>query len=99
MHGFFFYINVDTCELGFHPLSCHTVFYGGDGGSRRYGPTILFFGTLQSVSVVGWGGGFVPMVMVMERGDGTGAWSFSNMSVLQWILLHCTVCYFGESDS
>jgi hypothetical protein len=34
----------------------------------------------------------VPMVTVVERGDVIGAWSFSNIRILQSILLHCIVC-------
>jgi hypothetical protein len=36
-------------------------------------------------------GSFVPIVIMMERGDTTGAWSFPNINVLQSIMLCCTV--------
>jgi hypothetical protein len=35
--------------------------------------------------------------MVVERGDATGSWYFSNITVLQSSLLKCTVHQLGES--
>jgi hypothetical protein len=52
--------------------------------------------------MVSIGGGlqrFVPVDMVVGRGDVTGASSFSNISVLQSILLHCIVCLLGGEGS
>jgi hypothetical protein len=43
------------------------------------------------VSISGGVGRFVPVVIVLERGDAAGAWSFSNISVLQSIPLHYIV--------
>jgi hypothetical protein len=44
---------------------------------------------------------FVPMVMVVERGDATGAFSLFQIlnSVLQLISLHCIARQFGENDN
>jgi hypothetical protein len=39
------------------------------------------------------------VAMVMERWNGTGAWSFPDTSALQSILSHCTVHLLGESDT
>jgi hypothetical protein len=50
------------------------------------------------VNISGVVGRFVPMVMVVGRGDATGTWSFSNIRVLQSILLCCTVHQLCESD-
>jgi hypothetical protein len=44
---------------------------------RRYGRTIPFFRCFK-VCISGVEGRFVPMVMVVERGDAAGAWSFSE---------------------
>jgi hypothetical protein len=51
------------------------------------------------ISIGGGVGRFVPVVMAVERGDATGAWSFSNINVLQSIPLHCTVRHLGENGS
>jgi hypothetical protein len=48
-------------------------------------------------SIVGAMGRFVPVVMVVVRGNAIGAWSFSDFTVLQSIL-SCTVHRLGESD-
>jgi hypothetical protein len=71
-----FYVNMDMCGLGFHPLSA----LGGGGGvgsvCRRYGQTVpfCFFSALWSVLVVGWEDLF--HWSLMEGGDATGAWCF-----------------------
>jgi hypothetical protein len=44
-------------------------------------------------------GRFVPMVMVVDREDARGAWTFSNISILKLIPLYCTVHQLVESDS
>lgn len=40
------------------------------------------------------------MIMVAERGGMLQvAWSVSNISALQCIVLCCTACHLGENDS
>jgi hypothetical protein len=51
------------------------------------------------VSISGGVGRFVLKVLVVQRGDATGVWSFFNISVLQSIPLCCTVHQLGESNS
>jgi hypothetical protein len=55
------------------------------GGSTKDMVKQYFFQCFR-VSIVGGVGRFVPIFMVVERGDATGAWSSSNNSVLQLIL-------------
>jgi hypothetical protein len=58
---------------------------------RRYGRTVPFFSVLYS-PYRWWGGGFVPAVMVVERGDATAAVlgllqilvSYSQFSYILW---------------
>jgi hypothetical protein len=65
---------------------------------RRYGQIIpSFFSHCFAVSISGGVGRFVPMVMVVERGDATDVFSLCQLLVSQSILLHCTVCQLGES--
>jgi hypothetical protein len=96
----------DTCRLGFCPLSMlYCSLWWGELGFR--GSTKDMFQQHLSLLLVlyslywwlggevcssghGGGGG---------RGDAAGAWSFSNISVLQSILLRCTACLLGEGDS
>jgi hypothetical protein len=57
----FFYINADTCELGFQHLSAPASEGGGGlGGSTEnmVEQYLFFLGSLRSVSVVWWGGLF-----------------------------------------
>jgi hypothetical protein len=50
--------------------------------------------------IIGGGGGVVSMPMVWrERGYYRSAWSFTNISVSQSILLHFTVHQLSENDS
>jgi hypothetical protein len=44
-------------------------------------------------------GRFVPVVMVVERGDATGTLSSSDINVLYSIPLYCTMHQSGERDS
>jgi hypothetical protein len=79
-----FYINADTFELGFRPLPALYCPLQGEVMVKQY----LFSRALWSVSMVGWGGLF------QSHGgrECYRCWSFSNISVLPSVPLHCSVC-------
>jgi hypothetical protein len=80
----FFYINAGMQKLGFRCLSVPycPLWKGGKNRvgfvriCRAYGGTItLFF----KVSISGRSGTLYPMVMVVKRGDATGAWYWKGL--------------------
>jgi hypothetical protein len=73
VHNFFLYMNADVCELGFQHISTlycpvQRVWFW-EGLQKILSNKTFYFSVLQSVS---GGGRFVPVVMVVERGDATG---------------------------
>lgn len=73
----FLYVNEDTCEIGFQLLF---VLYCGDGAGGNFGRMYKRYGHTMPLSQCftlsnGWGrmGWIIPMVIVVERGDVTGA--------------------------
>jgi hypothetical protein len=46
-----------------------------------------------------YNGRFISIIMVVERGDATSTWSFSNISALQLVPLCYTVYQLCESDT
>jgi hypothetical protein len=93
---------MQTCELGFRHLSAPAS--GWEGGVVLGGSTedvveqYLFFSALQSVLLVWWGRCVPAVIVERERGDATGAWSFSD-SFLQSVPLCCTVHQLGENNT
>jgi hypothetical protein len=70
------------CELGFQHLSAPIL----EGLQKVWSKISSFL--VFTISIDGEVGRFHPMV---ERGDATGAWSFSNIGVLQSNPLCCIV--------
>jgi hypothetical protein len=93
----FFCINADTCELDCQHLSA-TTSGGGSGWFCECLQKVWLNNTFKYSTVSMDGGlGFVPVVMVVERGVATGALGLHQM--LRPVLLCCIVCHLGENDS
>jgi hypothetical protein len=108
MHNFF-YINTDTCELGFHPLSPLYCPLQGGVSTKDMVKRYLLFGALQSVSVAEWGGLFQKSWWWrVDRGDATGGatvcWHFTTLYgserfQIQWHYSHQENSYCHEEKS
>jgi hypothetical protein len=82
------------CELGFYSLSTSYCTFRGES-TVDMDHTVPLFSVLYSGKV----DRVVSMVMVVvESGKASYAWSISNISDLQSIPLCCTVHQLGESD-
>jgi hypothetical protein len=96
--NFLFHMNTGTCVLGFRHLSAPA-----SGVCVCWFVCLLFWESLQKIwssntlffyyFTVSIGGGVGRFIPVVERGDPTDAWSFSNISVLQSMKKRQFVCY------